>query len=93
MRQLLQPYNKRTDVLQLHVQSSKIASMEQQNASLSSAFVEPVAKHSNSIGQRVAKTGSNRPNGEQKQVQGLASVCSNPVRQRVWQKLKELSPS
>lgn len=49
------------------------------------------ANHSSSTGQRVAKTGSNRPNGEEKQVQRLASVC-NPVRQRVWQKLKELSP-
>lgn len=37
------------------------------------------------------KDGTNSPSGEQKQVQGLASAC-NPVRQMVWQNLKELSP-
>lgn len=39
------------------------------------------ANHSNRTGQGAVTTGSNRPNGEQEQVQGLASVC-NPVRQR-----------
>lgn len=49
------------------------------------------ANHSSSAGHTVAKSGSNRPKWRA-ETGARTCQCLYPVRQRVWQKLKELSP-